>query len=685
MKLNHLIPSISLLVFVLLTVTACGTLKVGIELTATPDGAPAARLATRVAAPDTPIHAATGSKPTPTSVLDGSHLSFNDPAFGLSLDIPLWWETHTTPGALTQFFQQDHAGVHQTVLTISALNPESDSLESALDEVTQGAWGPYVREVQRVQLGAFETLRLALSPGADRPPVVWLVVAPSGRALSIIPEIDPALIEPVIEVVLDTLRPINSTTSEATPIPEGPPNITPTHTPALARTISDLVEPLLIDGEKGEIFASAKVDGLPKTVKLATQDGRLMAAYDVVGRLALDRTGGRLFVDRGEAGVAILDAQTGTLQATVTLPKVGPADADPQVDPMTGLAYVFRDKTIYVIDPATAAVTQAVTLSIPISVCGDPGEDAPIVGSFYDLVNHRLYLAFVTYVCTPWVQQTIVAFDAATLAELGRYQTELNCQAVPFSDSLYGTTTSRLGRSVSWAWNGREAWFEEGYDGVVRLQGIVADWGRQLVYEALGGQIRVLKAYPRETIGQVEIALLAGDGMADQWERHGRLAGHDPISDQLYFLVGGQLEVRPTSAILTPPSGQAGDLTPYCRPSEASVNLSASATTLKVGQIVSVTVTLANGDTSGVRLGNIQYLLRVQPLHVFSSDHLEPVVHTLSLEPGQSDTAGFVLRAEIPGRATLTGLTSFEIHAMDYAWGSFSGCDSWPLEIVVTP
>jgi len=113
------------------------------------------------------------------------------------------------------------------------------------------------------------------------------------------------------------------------------------------------------------------------------------------------------------------------------------------------------------------------------------------------------------------------------------------------------------------------------------------------------------------------------------------------------------------------------------------VDVSASATRLEVGQAVSVSVTLTNGDASDVKLGLIQYALDVHPSGVLTSDDLEPVEHPLTLEPGQSDGAEFVLRASTPGRATLTGSASFEMHALDYAWGSWSGCRSWPLEIIV--
>ena len=158
---------------------------------------------------------------------------------------------------------------------------------------------------------------------------------------------------------------------------------------------------------------------------------------------------------------------------------------------------------------------------------------------------------------------------------------------------------------------------------------------------------------------------------------------------------GIRLDVEPTDPFpqpavtphptTTPTPTTNSTQTPYCRPSEASVSLSASTGTLEVGQSVSVTVTLANGDTSGVRLGQIQVSLGVQPSDIFISDNLVPVAHPLSLEPGESAQSEFVLRAVVPGRATLTASTSFEMHALDYSSGSWSGCFSGPLEILVTP
>ncbi|MCP4538024.1 MAG: hypothetical protein GY832_12850 [Chloroflexi bacterium] len=140
-----------------------------------------------------------------------------------------------------------------------------------------------------------------------------------------------------------------------------------------------------------------------------------------------------------------------------------------------------------------------------------------------------------------------------------------------------------------------------------------------------------------------------------------------------------------TATSLPPEAVYSEPPTPYCRPSEAWMDISASAITLKVGQVVSVTLSLVSGDTTDTRLGQIEYLLDIEPPSTLIRDNLDQVMHPVSLLTGESDKAEFVLQATAPGQAVLTGSTNFEIHAMDYSWGSWSGCNSWPLEIVITP
>lgn len=304
--------------------------------------------------------------------------------------------------------------------------------------------------------------------------------------------------------------------------------------------VSGIVEPLLIDGERGRMYAQAEVDGQPQTVVLSTVDGQLLGRYEESGRLALDRAHNRLVVDQGEAGLVVLDAAEGRLLARVALPSMaaGQVAVAPQVDPDSGLIYAFRDRMVYVVHPVTGEIERAIELNVETIVCGQPGDPAGITGSQYDLINGKLYLTFITYVCTPWVGVSIVAYEAATMMEVGRQGAEIRYQAVAFGDNLYGTSVSRLGPASYWAWNENGAWYQEGTGAYVGdPAGMVADWGRQLVYEAIGTRVRIVRPGTRSLVNEVEVALLANEG---------RLVGHDPVSDNLYFLDGdGRVVVWP--------------------------------------------------------------------------------------------------------------------------------------------
>jgi hypothetical protein len=121
-----------------------------------------------------------------------------------------------------------------------------------------------------------------------------------------------------------------------------------------------------------------------------------------------------------------------------------------------------------------------------------------------------------------------------------------------------------------------------------------------------------------------------------------------------------------------------------CRPEKASMTLHATATTLRVGQTVTVSIALVNGETSNVRLGQPQYMLYAHP-DVFSLGGMEPVERPVTLEPGQSDDIEFILEATVPGRTMLMGTVGYEMHDLEYSWASWSGCNAEPLEITITP
>lgn len=123
-----------------------------------------------------------------------------------------------------------------------------------------------------------------------------------------------------------------------------------------------------------------------------------------------------------------------------------------------------------------------------------------------------------------------------------------------------------------------------------------------------------------------------------------------------------------------------------CDHETAFAFLSVSTENLKVGDTVTVTVTLKNEGC--VNLGLPQYRLRIQPDGpdpIFSPENPEPVVHYLSVRPGESDSQEFVLTAVASGGATLSGSASFEVH-LGYPGPAYWGyAGTAPLSLTVVP
>lgn len=124
-----------------------------------------------------------------------------------------------------------------------------------------------------------------------------------------------------------------------------------------------------------------------------------------------------------------------------------------------------------------------------------------------------------------------------------------------------------------------------------------------------------------------------------------------------------------------------------CERETASVLLSVSAESLKVGDTVKVTVTVNNEGC--VALGLPQYRLYIEsdgPQSIFTPENPEPVVHSLAVVPGQFDSAEFDLTAITSGQATLTASVSYEVH-LGYPGPAYWGYASTrePLGITVVP
>jgi hypothetical protein len=122
---------------------------------------------------------------------------------------------------------------------------------------------------------------------------------------------------------------------------------------------------------------------------------------------------------------------------------------------------------------------------------------------------------------------------------------------------------------------------------------------------------------------------------------------------------------------------------PYCNPPNTGIWLVASSTILQVGQDFEVDLYLKNDEASEAFLGQIQYRLSIPP-NIDSMD-LDPVDSTFTLYPGDSERVTFRFQARSEGVAFISGEASYELHALDFSWGSWTGCTSHPLELEVVP
>jgi photosystem II stability/assembly factor-like uncharacterized protein len=336
-------------------------------------------------------------------------------------------------------------------------------------------------------------------------------------------------------------------TPTPTPVPASPTAASPTPEPSTTPppAVAELVPPLLVDSESGRLYASGRVDGTEQVMALAASDGRLLAAFGVTGTMGIDANRGLLYVDQNASGLRVLDAQTGEQQTTVALPSsqqlrtIYPA---PQADPARGQVLAFRDNSVYLIDPDQGAVVDTISFDIPKDHdCRTTTDPLPIDWAVYDSVDRLLYLGFTTYVCTPWIGQTLVSYDLDARAEITRQGT-LPTTATAFDGGLYGSSWYRMGVGYRWAWREGQPWFES--EGWTNWPQLFVDPTRGRLYES--SPLHGFRAFDLKTMGLLFVLPSPVDG---------ELVGFDPATDQLYYLVEGQLATWPARA-LQPPSPQ---------------------------------------------------------------------------------------------------------------------------------
>lgn len=314
--------------------------------------------------------------------------------------------------------------------------------------------------------------------------------------------------------------------------------------------VVELTPPLLIDSAGGRLYAAGQLDGKPHTFVLA-RDGQVLASYDFAGKLALDSVHHWLYIDQGEAGLAVINTQTGTLQALIPLPPdqdpYPPYPPAPQADPSTNQVFAFRNNVVYGVDPVMGRVTDTlVTDPVEVRFCDSTQTEAqPIEEALYDSTRHILYTQFLAYTCSNNPDfHRIVSYDMTSNTKIAQGYGSLWGAAV-FEGYLYYQDYSfqrnlALVASIR-AWREGQPWLE------------VSDWSdfgtrflvdptRQRLYQTTNnGNLRVFDTQNMALVMQLPQPLA------------GELVGYDPQTDQLYFLANGRLQIRP-GQIIQPPT-----------------------------------------------------------------------------------------------------------------------------------
>jgi hypothetical protein len=144
----------------------------------------------------------------------------------------------------------------------------------------------------------------------------------------------------------------------------------------------------------------------------------------------------------------------------------------------------------------------------------------------------------------------------------------------------------------------------------------------------------------------------------------------DPAGRTPSLAVGPQTQASPATD--TPVAEAVTSQTP-CQTHQESLQVSASSSEIAAGEPVTLTISLQNEGC--LALGLPQYRLYIEPVPVqplpgepilagpiFEPANPAPVVHSLAVPPGGSDTAEFVLLTLRPGSARISAMASFEIH-----------------------
>ncbi len=278
----------------------------------------------------------------------------------------------------------------------------------------------------------------------------------------------------------------------------------------------------------GRLFTNAVVDGITHTVSLNAETGDLSAVFGLTGGLALDDGRNQLYVDKHPHGLTVIDTATGQVVNEIQIPEGERSFAQIQADPVSGNVLLFRDQMVLVADPLSPTWQQTVPIMVEGTVCDEPMEQPPVIDqTWVDGEARLLYLSLIDYVCTPWISYTMVIYNLDTMIEVARYPGLDYMSGLAVNGRFYGKSWFRLGKTFQWAWQDGQPWLEQTEreaDIVGAYSGYQVDQNRGRLYELTVNGLQILDM---ETMAVLKVMPAPVNG---------RLAGFDPVTDNLYFV-----------------------------------------------------------------------------------------------------------------------------------------------------
>ncbi|NIP27669.1 MAG: hypothetical protein GWO38_28625, partial [Phycisphaerae bacterium] len=199
-----------------------------------------------------------------------------------------------------------------------------------------------------------------------------------------------------------------------------------------------------------------------------------------------------------------------------------------QADPVSGNVLLFRDQMVLVADPLSPTWQQTVPIMVEGTVCDEPMEQPPVIDqTWVDGEARLLYLSLIDYVCTPWISYTMVIYNLDTMIEVARYPGLDYMSGLAVNGRFYGKSWFRLGKTFQWAWQDGQPWLEQTEreaDIVGAYSGYQVDQNRGRLYELTVNGLQILDM---ETMAVLKVMPAPVNG---------RLAGFDPVTDNLYFV-----------------------------------------------------------------------------------------------------------------------------------------------------